>query len=393
MRLHRLAIALIFLSGIWVAGCASGTESDSDVPWIGGEPLPGAGELASTGSAAQEPEQPEQPPVTSPAQPEAPAGSKPPTKPSRYAMAKHWAPVIYHDTDDRHYVADFIISYDFDGDKRSDNNWENLADPHADLGAVVYYSAVETSTHWYLLYTFFHPRDWANNCSPLIGEPCHENDLEGAMVVVRKSLTGYGTFEVLYTEAHSTLHIYANDPAIRAASGHLEVGVTVTFENGSHPEIYVESKGHGVCALYHSGSGHCKHPTNGYPPPFPGDDGIVYRHKGKAEVPTSGNDRDVGYSLRSMRYAFWAQRKNICNSGCTFDKSFTYEGMTLGVAFDGDSFKADAANPPWAWDDPSDGAVLRGDFFFRPAETMRTHLIMPKPVSTTYRYNPYLLGN
>jgi hypothetical protein len=312
---------------------------------------------------------------------------------SRRALAEHWAPVFYQDSDDRDYLADYIVGHDFDGDHRSDNNWENLHAAGVDLSARIYYSVVETTTHWFILYADFHPRDWAKDCSPLIplSEPCHENDLEGAMVVVRKDGSPFGAFLLLYTEAHNILYAFSNDGAVAGASSPRLQPTQVSFEGGSHVELYVESKGHGVCALRFSSQDHCEHPTVGTPPPFPGDDGIVYRYRdGKAETPSSGKDADVGYALLPLETTLWARRKDICDGGCTFDGTMTYAGETLGKAFDGDTHGSDKANPPWAWDDPDDGPVYRGDLFFRPAETVLTHFKVPLPFSKTYLFNPFL---
>jgi len=310
--------------------------------------------------------------------------------PTPAELAAHWAPVWYQDSDSSDHRADYIVAYDFDNDTRSDNNWENLHVAGVDLSAKIYYSVVATETHWFILYTDFHPRDWDENCKPIPFGPnkCHENDMEGAMVVVRRDGSRWGAFFLLYTEAHNKLYIATNDPRVKAKKGRL-LAVPVTFEQKSHPGLYVESKGHGVCPLKYPGDEHCKHPVGSNP--FPGGDGIVYRYKsGKAEVPKSGDDRDVGYALVSFTNTIWPRRGDICNDGCTFDKTMSYEGLTLGLAFDGDSEADDKANPPWAWDDPSDGAVYRGDFFFRPAETVLTHLEVPKPFSTRYTRNIFL---
>ena len=67
---------------------------------------------------------------------------------SHFELAEHWAPVWYHDTDDTHYEADYIVAYDFDGDTISSNNWENLDEAFVDLSAVIYYAVIETTTHY-----------------------------------------------------------------------------------------------------------------------------------------------------------------------------------------------------------------------------------------------------
>jgi hypothetical protein len=316
----------------------------------------------------------------------------PPSGPTHLELAEAWAPVWFHDTDDTSYASDYITAFDFDGDTVSHNNWENVFTPAADLSAVIYWSVIETLTHWYILYADFHPRDWTENCDPLLPflEPCHENDMEGAMVMVKKDDSQWGAFVLLVTEAHNLLHVFRNDPAITAkATEHLE-GVGVSFEATRHPKLYVESKGHGVCALGFDGPDHCQHPVGEGDNPFPGGDGIVYRFKGQAEVPSGGNDQDVGYALVSLYDTIWQQRDSVCDGGCTFDGTFDYEGTSLPKAFDGDTWGEDKANPPWAWDDPDDGPVYRGDFFFRPASAVNTWVDVPGALSMTYVDNAFL---
>ena len=315
-----------------------------------------------------------------------------PEEPTHFELAEAWAPVWYHDTDDTSYESDYITAYDFDGDTISNNNWENVFTASADLGAVVYWSVVETMTHWYILYTDFHPRDWTENCDPLLPflEPCHENDMEGAMVMVKKDDSEFGEFVLLVTEAHNILHIFTNDPAITAKETNQLEDVGVSFEGERHPKLYVESKGHGVCALDFDGPDHCQHPVGPGVNPFPGGDGIVYRYKGQAEVPSSGNDQDVGYALVSFYDTIWQQRHSICDGACTFDGTFNYQGKQLAKAFNGDTWGEDKANPPWAWDDPNDGAVYRGDFFFRPASSVKIWLNIPGWTSTSYAHNLFL---
>ena len=86
----------------------------------------------------------------------------------------------------------------------------------------------------------------------------------------------------------------------------------------------------------------------------------------------------------------WQQRDSICDGACTFDGTFNYQGTSLPQAFNGDTWGEDKANPPWAWDDPDDGAVYRGDFFFRPASTVKIWLNIPGWTSTSYSHNLFL---
>ncbi|MBN2053669.1 hypothetical protein JW905_02025, partial [bacterium] len=292
---------------------------------------------------------------------------------TNYQLAAHWAPVWRQDTDDTNYRADYITSFNYDGDWVGNNNWDHL-DSYL-LNAHIYYSIIETGTHWFIMYADFHPRDWENICAILI---CHENDMEGVLVVIEKTGSTYGQFLLMETEAHNQLYQYSSDS--RVGDGHENIDGGVYFE-GDHPVVFVECRGHGVFRW--DGSD------------FPGGDGVIYRYTGAAEQPSSGNDRDVGYELLDMVSDLWTRRYNIGN-GSTYGSSFTFEGArysiagNIGGAFDGDDYSDDSAKPPWNWDDPDDGTVYSGDILIDCAYTIDYHLDVPAPFSLAYTYNPYL---
>src|SRR5687768_12342519 len=98
----------------------------------------------------------------------------------RAALALRWAPVHYQDTDPTgsHALggaADYISRYDFDGDLDGRNNWDRAGNGAYPLSAHGYYSVVETSTHWFIVFMFFHPRYWTD----AFFDTEHENDAEG----------------------------------------------------------------------------------------------------------------------------------------------------------------------------------------------------------------------
>ena len=70
-------------------------------------------------------------------------------------LVEHYAPFIAQETwfQPR---SDYIVRFDADGDWRGDNNWDNA--PFASTQAYVYYAVIETETHWFLIYNFFHAR-------------------------------------------------------------------------------------------------------------------------------------------------------------------------------------------------------------------------------------------
>lgn len=292
---------------------------------------------------------------------------------THFELAAYWAPVWHQDTDDSDYRADYITNFNYDGDYVGNNNWDNLN--NFTLYAYIHYSVVETSTHWFIMYGDFHPRDWSEACTAL---NCHENDMEGVLVVVKKDGSTYGILQVVETEAHNQLYQYSADGNV--SNGHENIDGEI-YTEGFRPIVFVEAKGHGVFRW--DGD------------EFPGGDGVIYRYTGSPEQPSSGNDRDVGYGLLSLM-ELWDRRYDYSGSGHTFDSPFSYDGARyffasdIAGAFDGDDYKDDSANPPWAWDDPDDGSVYKGDLCIDPAYSIGYHLSMPAPYSTTYIYNPYL---
>lgn len=219
------------------------------------------------------------------------------------ALAYRWAPIIIQDTASQ-WNADFMGRIDFDGDFRSNNNWDDL--PAAGIAPYVYYDVLETATHWFIQYHTFHPRDWDNaffgTCGP--DPDCHENDTENMLVMVQKDGSTYGRFRVLETRAHNDFYEYAlpndgvsdgtgasaddlDDDAERGFSLFTDTSVGIT---DPRPAVYVESKGHGICDWWDNNGPYCTHSDD----TVPGGDGIYYYPDASATPtvppnPTGGN--------------------------------------------------------------------------------------------------------
>ncbi|MEZ4361128.1 MAG: hypothetical protein R3B48_13165 [Kofleriaceae bacterium] len=295
---------------------------------------------------------------------------------ARAALARRWAPVHYQDVDQtgRHALggaADYITSYDFDGDLNGRNNWDHAGSAAYPLRAHGYYSVVETNTHWYLVYLFFHPRDWTD----YFFDTEHENDAEGVLFAVQRDGSTYGRLQAAVTVAHTNFYSYVPSGSLWRSGQEDVDGVLqlATLVDGGHPVTAQQAKGHGLKARpYYDISG---------------GDGVVYYPSTIAEVPSGPNDRNVGYRLVDMLApgGMWDQRNNTS----LFAGFGSFAGDSTGGCGSGAiGCSSNAANAPWGWDDRNDGSP-RGALATDPAGLVRTYFTIPETVSLTYTFNPF----
>lgn len=346
--------------------------------------------------------------------PPPPAGSCDPASESisqpafHQSLAYRWAPLIMQDTAGAQYT-DFIGKIDFDGDWKGNNNWENLSSHQ--IAPYIYFNVIETSTHWFIYYHTFHPRDWNNlffgTCAP--DPDCHENDTENIMVMVRKDGSTYGQFRLLQTQAHGEFYQYAlagsgvsndiddldNDPE-RGFTLFADSSVGITDPRVA---IYIESKGHGICEWWDNNGPYCIHPNDKVG--TSSNDGVMYYPNATATPqepanPQGGNWYNFKYPYRLV--STWDQvwpLRSCMGNGKLNDKPSSYPGVSgngiaeFGGALDGDTYADDAATAWWMQTD-GDSHINPGDWAIRPAETVELQLNFSEPVSTNYLYNPYL---
>ncbi len=296
--------------------------------------------------------------------------------PSRAELALRWAPIHYQDVDQTgsHALggkADFITRYDFDGNLNGRDNWDNAG---RNTSAAAYYSVLETSTHWYLTYFFFHPRDWIDH--PFF-ETEHENDGEGILEIVEKDGSPYGVLKGAVTVAHSDFFSYV--PAgsnwtngSETIDGTLQLASS-PHDSFQHPVTAQEARGHGLKAR----------------PQYDivGDGVVYYPSASVAEAPAGPDDRDVRYQLIDVFASggMWAQRDNAN----LFAGLGTFAGDTSGGCGTGAyGCGTNSANAPWGWDDGND-VPARGEIATNPARLAASYFKVPGSLSTTYTYNPY----
>ena len=328
-------------------------------------------------------------------------------------IAAQFAPVIYQGLGDQPRF-DYITNFDFDRDWNGDNNWANAANKTYPLRAYVYYSVIETATHYFVHYAFFHPRDYKGGLAKstlidaLIKEGVrragkdptgladdvalsHENDLEGALVVAEKRGNELGNAAVQYVETMSHNRYLKYRP--RDVPGAVGDGIEM---DGQQPLLFVEPKGHGV-SNYTSTTGRAKKAAIRM---------LVYAYTGNAEDPDKKRRETVGYDLVAIYETLWPRAQT--GEGETFAEIVDYQELKislhqlegqavlierqpgkLGAAFRGTVGFKNKARPPWGWYDSTEPDRPRGEWFFDPATVIARHFNLDATFAQSYTYHPY----
>lgn len=289
-------------------------------------------------------------------------------------LAYFHAPVHYQDIDPTgshglNGKADYITAYDFDGDFNAKNNWNNIGEKDIKAKAVSYYSVVETPTHYFIIYAFFHPRDWTDIFFLYYFDE-HENDLEGILTVIKKDDSKYGKALGIVTIFHSDFYSYkSNNSGLTSGNESIDGVLTTENHNGiKRFKTSAEAKGHGIKAYSDQKPG--------------GNDYVIYYpSKGNSDYPSDIFDRYVSYKLINIfeNGGMWDQRfnNNLFNNTKSFHKSYG----------------SGTANAPWNWDDKNDGSgkgLLAGGIAYYPAHLINTYFNGLNNFSKNYTYNPYL---
>ncbi len=305
-------------------------------------------------------------------------------------LAEHYAPYIAQETWFTP-KADYLARFDFDGDWHGDDNWDDAETGSSQ--AYVHYAAIESDTHWFLIYNFFHPRDYSDKC--VVGT-CHENDNEGMILTIEKDGSQFGKLLAMETLAHN--NIYSHRADSRVEGGIHNIDGEIEMYQGSHPVVFIESGGHGV---YGSLAAHAAYTLKSGK--FTGGTGVTYFYKGKAERPKYANDHDIGYELLPI-YENWWLRANSeqGRSDHMFDEYYQYvpyggrpgtPEREIAGSFYGRMKASNKAKPFWGWFDNrtlKQKAVATGQWGLDPAYSVSQDLRMPQPFSLHYVFNPYL---
>ncbi|MEQ1878988.1 MAG: hypothetical protein ABL958_20275, partial [Bdellovibrionia bacterium] len=274
--------------------------------------------------------------------------------------------------------ADAITRVDFDGDFDSTDNWEDL--PNHKVPGHVYTSVIESETYFFISYGFFHPRDYARVCTPLL---CHENDFEGALFTVKKggATNPFGTLILVETIAHTSV-----------LSDWKPMTVPDPVTKLPRVALYIEPEGHGV---------HTRHTQTIDPKKL-----YLYRPAAVADSPEetefepTGDDAVGGVSAGNFRYTLlsiekelWARRMSVGKGGL-FNKKVNYKGTRfvirgIPLEFNADNFfGVSKPQAPWGWAGAS--GLSAGELFLDPAFAVARHKFDKKDFSLNYVHHAFI---
>lgn len=320
------------------------------------------------------------------------------------SLALRHAPVLLQKVHSRYQRADYITRVDF-AHRWPDvlNNWGTVWEKRGPgyrhkLTGHGYYSVVETHTHYFLIYAFYHPQDWSAFWkSPARSDQWqinqHVHDMEGCLAVVPKRANAdEERVEALVTVSHRDFYSYAGSPigdryAIEGWAEDVDGAIELSnrFAGRGEPphrfKLYAESGGHAI-----RGS------KRGW-----GSESHIVRYRPsvtRAEAPKENAfEREHDANFQTVRYkllslfepnGLWAHRDD--------PRVFRPDGLGRQAFVERNSdggHAAGQANPPWGWDD-ADDRHQPGDVAWDPARLVSGYFVGLREFSRQYIHNPYI---
>ncbi|MBM4169586.1 MAG: hypothetical protein FJ215_10605 [Ignavibacteria bacterium] len=329
-----------------------------------------------------------------------PNAGAPPAYDHYYPVARRYAPFIYHATDPRGGRQDIISNIDFDGDLVGNNNWDNF--DRFELKPTVYYAVLETSTHYFISYHLFHPRDW--NHFTFYLHDTHENDGENLQVVVRKK---DNAVVILWTQAHYGSDVYANRGS-GIGAGKVKIAgmfqlvdsLGVPSLDAHHAAVFVEAQGHGIYGTLDSSSEVIIRVDGTWE--FEEESGILFRPAFDGEEvfePKKTSSGIVPYQLVSTTEVLWPLLRDglLTGDGRLLDGSVPYRDGFVTITevpryYDADRFSGpfgpDRGISPFALDFGFKEGTI-GSLFFNPARRYAEMLSITGEWSSLYLHYPF----
>lgn len=287
----------------------------------------------------------------------------------RADLARKFSPVIFQETD-RLPLYDALTSVDFDGNFNGYDNVNNV-ETHP-LPAHIYGDVIaETEDSYYLLYIFYHPKDYDTKLREFFfSAASHDNDLEGAMIVVDKKSQ---TVIAVETWFHNLFLQFAYS---NQSKGEQTIDGKIHLEDESHLLLYIDSKGHGVRAFQKIDEGKINSKQF-----------LIYRIGNVADDIKTAQTQFINYTILDFK-TFLNQAKGPFGRGHLFEDPSDFGfgekiGKYMSGHYNGKNGWA-RPKPPWSWADKFE-SLRNGAWFFHPAYVIQYHFGLP--LSQNYTFN------
>ena len=329
-------------------------------------------------------------------------------------LAATYAPTIYQSlgaTSGPRVNIDIPTRVDFDGNAKARDNEANALRATWRSPASVYYSVIESQSHYFLTYVLYYPI--RHDETPLSGDGMYEHDFTGLTIVVDRA-----TGEVLMAEGVKTQD--TTDTALGYHPASSPVGGTGAeryfaafpdegLEGGTHFPLFIPAGVHEACNWYIDGPTFpavCRHGAEEF---SDGPTAGVILRPGAAQTYDQAVDEVVdaasGRTIKAMEYELvplaemYARRVDV-GQNLLWERDFTYSpiGGRLSVANEspiklpGNLMSDDAESlgkPPFAWLSlPGEGNP--GQWLLDPAFILSTRYDFSDDYTMAYCYNLFL---
>jgi hypothetical protein len=290
-------------------------------------------------------------------------------------LAEHYAPVVFQES--RSTVLDFITSFDYDGDWKGDNNWRNAY--LFDLTGHVYYSVIESTSHYFITYAFYHRARLHRAAVRGLRAEDRARERHGGCTItiekdgqrVRQSRCCSRRWRTTYSSSTRTATTAGCRPAASKIDGAMQ---------------FVDGRPADLCRGRRARREIAQSPADGVrATTFPASSTATRARRRCRQQP----DPNATYDLEAIEDTLWARRFDVGSTFCCADSYAMNGGTTssVGSALNG-PIGGCAAKPPWGWDQ-ADDKIAKGDWFRDPLKAYPTQLRIQN-FTGTYVHNPYL---
>ena len=322
------------------------------------------------------------------------------------AVAQKWAPHIYQTlgtTEGGSVNVDIPTRVDFDNNYNAADNKEKARLGATRNRAAVYYSVVESGSHYFITYALYYPLRVTNT-------DAFDHDFAGAVMVVDKASDTLVLVDGLKVQdgTDSSRTFIPNGSPVSGGGGPREFGFDpAALEDTTHFPMFVPAGEHEACAFPVSGSPpFCTHNANDF-----GGEGVLLtpgeigqRFMDAVEVadplyPSAAPYLGMEYELVPLPSTLWVRRTDV-GADALYEQNQVYspEGERVATTADGANILLPGAlasnddlsfgKPPFQWMRMS-GSIAAGQWLLDPVYALDSRFDFGAGWLDIYCYSPF----